>query len=1632
MRTTRRTTKRCFFLRGEGGYSLVEMIVVTGVAIIISMGVFAMFNAYQRSSRSQKITNDLRNSCNFALDQVKSELLLAGYRAQDQVYPISAANDRSITFEYYDDNALDEGTYAAGYGKNTQVTFKLVADGNGYYDLVREVQRWNTATETYQNTTRQTLANNFNVDGLTFSYFKGDNGTLATPVTGTTRGDIRTVRASIVCRATNPDPGTKATATLTLTAEVKPRNAKVAATTADTTPPSAPQNLVSADPGKCGTLDLTWKSNTEADLGGYILFYGQTSNSYSSRITIAKSPGTSTSSETYQLTGLTSTTTGLSDVQYYIALKSYDKSGNQSAAYSNEATGDTIINPTIPDALTAFSATPGTKKITLAWSKPSLSELQGYRVYRSETYPVVPDDTPVTGNRIGDETMTAFKADKTSYEDKGEELETKEFVGCTYYYYTIVAIACDTQIPIASQHFKEAQAYYTDTTPPPTPTLTSKSGYRRVILNLDNPLLATTPDFVYTKIWFNVGTTYPVLNSDGTGTSDGTSKLLPDNGGVFAADGTVAINFDSALVADPGPPSLDRDATYSFLAVAYDRCGNHSEVTEAAQTVGKQCGDEPAGMTAALSGIDAEGCYNPVDITWSNIDPITYPDFYGYHIYRCDKSTSTCGYPCVSTGPLNPPYPGWVEQTGAYIWDAKYQDTVLKGLVPGKSFVYCIQATDCYYEENRITWTGDVDKGEDPNNDPKNNFTERIITDPVAVGLIELDPTLPYPVSGFLRPSVIDTTRHFVPLPDNGYSKLPPTFQHEAVTYWVKNTSAESLTLTGIQATWENTNAYLQSFALGDAATTPVNLGFEDNGTTLTHTSGGSVGFNTPRMVAKQDGKIPFAAIFKDQGGAVTHLSDVRENRVDLTYTYTNDSTGTQLCTSSNTIYVPLGPYLHSVTQNVPALGTNAWPVTGETGGNVIDSVEVGPGAVTVYAEVIPSAGAIYDATGRIRLFYLFDTSRSTTKPPAATGTFPTGMNYTRVAMTNVSGNQWKAVIPDAVDARVWFFITANDDKDNFDRAPEIDEGAYQYSQVPEDYCQRTPGAPTDLLTLSDNDTTTVKLKWTAPLTNDDGSTSYTDGYGYRVYRMKNDGTPEMIKEVTPVSKTDYDDSPSDLGAAEYSYYVTAIDRCATDGPKESIASTIFSEDWVDPCGDYPDKPAISMKEAGTSSVTITFSNPEKNTNGTLYTDGSSLTLYRQKGLTGTPEPIATASPYTDSPADPIAYDYYYYATAVDSCTSDPYSASSDKIVDPFSTVDPCSNRPKAPVKDSATCSTTADGATLAWIAPTENDDALATQYIDGKGFNVYRKKSTDPDTFPTDASAGWHLLKYVDGAATPTSAPADKPTDIADYAYQYCVKAVDSCNNESASCSASYEETWDPCAATATVNAPTNLTGSTITATSSVKLNWALSSYIYEGGIEVLWKRSGDASYTSVMIPAGTDDYINRTWTHTIGDAAALRNYAYEYKIRAYNLCSTPKTAALATVYTDAVGCATVAWSAVPALSLTASTTTSCTTNDNSKKITLNWKAAVAGTGDTLLYNAYRCKSSSSTTECTAITDTSHTALYSGTLLTYLDTSTPSPLKKTTGGSFMTYYGVRATNYSCQEPTKTFIDSNNAAAPCP
>ena len=252
---------------------------------------------------------------------------------------------------------------------------------------------------------------------------------------------------------------------------------------------------------------------------------------------------------------------------------------NPSVRSVNPGSSDSTVNTLGPPAApTDFTATAGVQFRDPAWTRSPVVGLTGYKLFRSTTGPdfTIIDDIPVAGgNRIKDYTELGPTA--VSFVDTG-------LLGCTNYYYKLVAIDCVTTISAAAMLAASATGAPTDNVNPSTPSLIAKPGYRRIILTLTNPVkTGINEDFAYTRIWYST-LAHPTFDPDTKVVSGG--EPIPDSNpypptygpGSYTGTGTITPtpNFNSLTDGSPGytAPALPACTNQTAIdaAIAGGRC----------------------------------------------------------------------------------------------------------------------------------------------------------------------------------------------------------------------------------------------------------------------------------------------------------------------------------------------------------------------------------------------------------------------------------------------------------------------------------------------------------------------------------------------------------------------------------------------------------------------------------------------------------------------------------------------------------------------------------------------------------------------------------------------------------------------------------------------------------------------------------------------------------------------------------------------------------------------------------------------------------------------------------------------------------------------------------------------------
>jgi hypothetical protein len=339
---------------------------------------------------------------------------------------------------------------------------------------------------------------------------------------------------------------------------------------------------------------------------------------------------------------------------YYLAARAFDNSLNHSdfsavvsgnPVPSNPTFGagvnDSTLNPVKPVAVAGLTGADGGAdgQVALSWTAYDTAtnpDVTGFRIYRSTSpftsYPIDPA-TPgiewIAGEPGSGKPVVAAGA--TAYTDPGPGL-----LGCETYYYAIAPVNCDATLitdegadPVEKKYEQtnygatcgDGTAACTagtgfaavagsdtapnKTTPPLSPVLNVRAGWKRVALSLTQP---ADPDLSQTCVYSNLGNSYPELQTDtgmfpkimgcyqiDTGSTPGAIRLF-ENDGIFTSSflpPSQSISFwHNSMTTLTTTPSLLDTGTYSYRAVSFDLCGNGSTIT-AAQATTTLCGEDP-------------------------------------------------------------------------------------------------------------------------------------------------------------------------------------------------------------------------------------------------------------------------------------------------------------------------------------------------------------------------------------------------------------------------------------------------------------------------------------------------------------------------------------------------------------------------------------------------------------------------------------------------------------------------------------------------------------------------------------------------------------------------------------------------------------------------------------------------------------------------------------------------------------------------------------------------------------------------------------------------------------------------------------------------------------------------------
>lgn len=1149
---------------------------------------------------------------------------------------------------------------------------------------------------------------------------------------------------------------------------------------------------------------------------------------------------------------------------------STERSGNTADGNPSLTDGiyDTTINPVKISVPTGFTAVDGPSdgQVRLTWTAPTTDvngstvsasdgSFSGYRIYRDTsafTFPLSAADE--ASKQIACESGCAnVVGTNTTFTDTG-------LTGCQVYYYAIAAVNCDGTLVPNDAGDDDTKRYIaanyaitygdggtattqtngeagvadspaaSDTAPPDTVAPSAptgfgvRAGWKRVAVSLTQP---SDTDLDRTCAYVNAGAAYPTLLSTkesgcyqvetpGARTYGPPSDISTD--GIFTVSELAASSSKSywhnSMTTSTDTPSLLETGTYSYGAVAFDRCGNASNVAQAQDTT-TLCGEDPAGKPSAPTAPSAIACSSPVALTWTAVpsiaggaSPPNHPDLAGYRIFRSASSADWSGAVL-----LNPP-------PDAPSWPTSWSDTTISDR---GEYYYRIASTDCPYEK------GDDTGGTTPTTA---QMTNHMSTIPSFLNSVQVGPVFPGKIDR-------DTKRNPSTEPFNHLEVLTgkdakigssePTaydYYHNTVTLYFENTSSgtdtgvvassKALWITEIEEmSWDNTSACLKKITIGGSpstAGTPQTVVLD-----AVQLSGGACANPlsavniTDKEIMASDRHVPITFEFTKVDGQIDNTSDMRNSNVRVKLKVANNSTGTTSCNTYLTysgeaaqIYVPSGPSVGTIIQDKPSSLTTPYEATSGNNPSNNSSVITVAGGSNVNV-TITTADGIYDSvtvpvdsvavgseSDNVILYYTTASCyHDYTDTACKAAPQYNGANYTAINMFKTAANTYSlhngAItcgppppppsaehatdrrIPAQSNLRVWYFIVVKDTEGNFDRAPEVSDNstyytAYTYDQGAFDVCSVTPNAPTGLTATAVTDD--VTLSWTASTTySDGGCKSASDSFNYRIYR---DGA-QIGADQAGLTYAD-----NNLANGIYSYYVKAKNSCGTEERLSSASNTAVK--CIGSAGQVLSVDKTSMLANDSFTVTVNDcslvgNSPTIDVINNVTTSSSS----RDTDIFSMTEDAGDAGQFTQAitttttlPASDSLTELYTNTSDTITVTLAGATGSPKTIT---VTANPCNNTPSVPAIN-GTVTVSGQNMTISWTAVTTNTDSTAI--ADLAGYKIYEKcvNGSQACTGGTD----WFVRATAGAAATSYTVSADYG-NLQQRTYYFKITAYDSCS---------------------------------------------------------------------------------------------------------------------------------------------------------------------------------------------------------------------------------------------------------------
>jgi len=161
-------------LRGQAGFTLVELMVAMSIFLLILVGIFQVFDPSHRAYQASERKLDVQQNARVAMDRMTRQIRMAGYFPEN--IDTNSANDLANSIQVATESALAVAGDLDGTGASQIYTFCRDASG------LRRVQGAIGVGASYTCANGQLMAES--VTALAFAYFDAANNPVPNPPTG--------------------------------------------------------------------------------------------------------------------------------------------------------------------------------------------------------------------------------------------------------------------------------------------------------------------------------------------------------------------------------------------------------------------------------------------------------------------------------------------------------------------------------------------------------------------------------------------------------------------------------------------------------------------------------------------------------------------------------------------------------------------------------------------------------------------------------------------------------------------------------------------------------------------------------------------------------------------------------------------------------------------------------------------------------------------------------------------------------------------------------------------------------------------------------------------------------------------------------------------------------------------------------------------------------------------------------------------------------------------------------------------------------------------------------------------------------------------------------------------------------